>query len=239
MEILSRFQRFYRWSKEIIRYNGLMIFLWRLLQRVFRPWGRMELVTFLQKDLRQPLKEVKQPVNLTITIANESDIEPLIELERKRLKTRPVSEINERIDWFRRRFKKGSLCFIAKNGQEPIHYNWISFHSDQALGGYYLHVKENEANCLDAFTLENWRGKGIHPAGHYLMLYYLQQHGYLKAYTLIDADNRSSIKGLQPHGWSNLGIVFCFTPRDASKGWIVPLNRSLANFVKTRLLAHE
>ena len=216
-----------------------MVLPWRLLQRGFLHLGRMELVLFLRKDLRQPLRKVKQPADLTITIATKSDIEPLLKLTRERFRTQPISEFKEYEELIRYRFKKGSLCFIAKDGQEVVHSNWISFRPDYCIGGHYLHLKKDEAHCLDGFTQEKWRGKGAHPAVHNLMLNYLQEHGYLKAYTLADWDNKPPQKGLQVHGWSNLGLVFCFTRRGASKGWFVPFNRNLAKFLKARLLDYE
>ena len=98
-----------------------------------------------------------------------------------------------------------------------------------------MHLKNDEAYCLDGFTSDKWRGKGIHPAVHYQMLHYLQQRGYLKAYTIANTDNRSSKKTHKLFDWSTLGIIFCFTPRGASKGWILTLKGDLANFLKEQI----
>lgn len=233
--MISRFQNFFKWSGEVLRYNGPMVLLWRWFQRGVHRFGRLELVTIFEKDLRQPLPEVKNPGNMTITIATESEIEPLVELIGERFKTREFSRMKEFEDLVRRRFKRGSLCFLGKIGEEFVHYNWISFHWDESLGGRFIHLKDDEGLCQDAFTPEKWRGKGVHPVVHHQMLYYLRQQGYLKAYTLVDTDNKSSKKTHQLHGWLTLGIVFCFTPRGSAKGWIWPLKGKLADFLKDQI----
>lgn len=233
--IKSRVQNFFKWSGEILRYNGLMVLLWRLLQKGVHRFGRLELVTFFEKNLRPPLKEVKPGEDLIIHPAAESDIESLVKLMGERFGTQEFSRLKEFEALIRRRLKKDSLCFLGKIGKEIVHYNWISFHWEESLGGRVMHLKDDEALCLDAFTPEKWRGKGIHPAVHHQMLYYLQQQGYLKAYTLVDTDNKSSQKTHHIHGWLTTGIVLCFTPRGAIKGWIVTLKGNLIDLLKDQI----
>ncbi|MGA3085101.1 MAG: GNAT family N-acetyltransferase [Thermodesulfobacteriota bacterium] len=228
----SRFQNFFKWSSAVLRYNGPMVLLWRLLQKGVSRFGRLEMVTLFEKDLSQPLKDAKKLADLTITLATESDIEPLVKLIGERFKTQESSRIKEFEDLIHQRFKKGSFCFLGKIGKEIVHYAWISFHWGESLGGHFIHLKDDEALLLDAFTLEKWRGQGILPAVVDQMIYYLQQHGYLKFYVLVDTDNKSSKKTFQRLGWLPLGIVFSFTPRGASKGWILPLKRKLAYLLK-------
>jgi hypothetical protein len=231
----SRLQYLFKRCGEFFRYNGLMGLLWQLLQRGVQRFGELDLVTFFVKDLSQPIKEVKKPANLTITLATESDIEPLFELLRDQHKTWEFSRMKEYQDLVLRRLQRGCLCFLGRTGQEIIHYNWISFHWERSWGGRFMHLKNDEAYCLDGFTSDRWRGKGIHPTVHYQMLHYLRQHGYLKAYTIVKTDDRSSKKTHQLFDWSTLGIIFCFTPRGASKGWILTLKGDLADFLKEQI----
>lgn len=230
--MIARFQNFFNWAGQILRYNGPMVLLWRLLQRAVHHFGRLELVTIFKKDLSQPLKEVEGPPGITIAQAAESDVEALLRRMGERFRTQDMLKLKEYEDLIRRRIQKGSLCFLGKMGGEIIHYNWITFNWDESLGGRFLHLQDDEALCLDGFTPEKWRGKGVHPVVHYQMLYFLQQNGYRKAFTLVDTDNKSSKKTHHLQGWLTLGVVLCFTPRKASKGWIWTLKGNLSDFLK-------
>ncbi len=228
----SRLSNFVGWSSNILRYNGLLILCWRWLQRGWRPLGTLELVTFLQKDLTQPLIDVKALDGLTITLATVFDIESLVKLMKERQNILGVAETKGIEDLVLSRFQRGSLCFLGKIGPKIIHYNWTSFNWEQSLGGRFVLLKPDEAFCLDAFTLREWRGKGVYPAAHYRMLQVLQQKGYQKAYTLVDADNRSSQKTHYRQAWKALGTALCFTPHGTSQGRIWRIKGKLARFLE-------
>lgn len=228
----QKLHHFFRWTTNILRYNGLRVLLWRLLQRSLLRFGRLELVTFFKRDLTQPLREIQDRVGLTIARATESDLKSLAVLMGERNKIKKVEEEGMVQPLAQSRFQKGNWCFLGKIGVEIIHYNWISFQGDESLPGHFLQLEKDEAYCLDAFTLREWRGKGIYPAVHYHALHILQQKGFRKAYTLVDLDNKASRKTHHLHGWKAIGTVLCFTPRGASKGWIWPNYKALARFLE-------
>jgi hypothetical protein len=193
------------------------------------------LVTFFQKDLAQSLNEPKAPQGLTITLATVSDIPSLVNLMKERQKILEVDEVNIFEDLVLSRFQRGGLCFLGKIGQEIIHYNWTSFNWEESLGGRFAHLKPDEAFCLDAFTLKEWRGQGVYPAALYRMLQTLQEKGYRKAFTLVDTDNKSSIKPHYRQGWKPFGTVLCFTPRGTSKGRIWRINGDLSSLLEEQI----
>jgi RimJ/RimL family protein N-acetyltransferase len=230
----SKVSNFFRWSKNILTYNGWGILCWRILQRSLKAIGRLEVVTFFERDLTQPLNDLifREKVNFSITAL--SDVPTLVRLMNERQKIRLDDTKIEFNKLVLSRFERGSLCFSGKINSEIIHYNWVSFNSEESLGGRFVHLNPDEAFCLDAFTVREWRGKGVYPAAQAWMLRTLQEKGIGKAYTLIDADNSSSRKPHTRQGWKPIGTVLCFTPTGASRGFIWRLKGNLSRFLEKR-----
>ncbi len=230
--IRTRLQNFYHWAVNIFHFDGLLALFWRLICRGFRPLGILELVTIFERELEPPLQEIKAKVDLAVALAEKSEIESIIKLgEERETKGRKAKIRNLILN----RFQKGSLCFLGKIGTEIVHYNWISFNWEESLAGRFLHLKENEAFFLDAFTPEKWRGEKIYPAVQYHIFHYLKQIGYRKVFTLVDIDNRSSKKTHYFHGWQTIGLVLCFTPRGAAKGWVWRIRGNVAPFLEKQI----
>jgi hypothetical protein len=231
----SRLFNFIRWMGNTLRYNGLMVLSWRLLRRGFRSLGNLKMVTFFLKDLTQPLNEVIARVDLTITLATESDIEPLVKLMKERYKHLDNDLAKKFESLFLYRLQRGGLCFLGKIENEIIHYNWVSFNRNNSLEGRFVDLRPDEALCLDAFTLREWRGKGIYPAAHYRMLQILQAKGYRKAYALVDTDNKSSKKPHFRQGWKPFGTVLCFTPQGSSKSRVWRIKGNPTRFLEEKI----
>ncbi len=218
---------YYRRTADTLRYEGLHILLWRALKLCSRPLGHLELETFYQKDLTEPLKEIRAKADLTVTQATESDIDELTALELSGTRPRPFQDQSIRASIIQR-FGRGSKCFVGKIGTEIVHYNWITFHRKKWLAeSYFIHLRDDEAFCHSGYTSEAWRGRNIHAAVNNQMLHFLQRAGYRKAYTNANTDNKSSQKALPRVGWQISGIVFYFIPRGAEKAWIWRINGTL------------
>jgi hypothetical protein len=228
----SKWLNFFRWTGNILRYEGLWVLSWRLLRRALRPLGNMELVTFFEKDLTQPLREVRPSQGIVVSLARPSDIDTLVKLMEERHRIIEPEITKEFKKLVLSRFQRGGLCFLGKTTEEEIvHYNWVSFNREQTLEGRMLHLEPDEAYCLDAFTLREWRGHGIYPFLHYHALRVLKENGIRKAYTLVDADNKSSQKTHVLQAWKPLGTVLSFIPRGASRGLIFHTKASLSRFL--------
>lgn len=189
-------------------------------------------MTFFEKDLTQPLQEVKPTRGITSGLASASDIGPLVKLMDERDKMHGRERITNFENLVLSRFQKGGLCFLGKSGEDIVHYNWIAFNREETLTGRILHLMPDEAYCLDAFTLQEWRGRGIYPWVHYQALRYLKEKGTKMAYTLVDTDNKSSKKTHILHAWHPLGTVLSFVPRGAAKAWVFPIKTSLSRFLE-------
>lgn len=196
-----------------IRYEGLPILCWRMLRWVISIFGDLRAISFCRKDLTLPLEEFKAHPDLTICQATDADIDQLVALFEKRwsgkqkeklFKTRSIK------DTITEQFNQGSICFLGKIETESVHYNWIFF-DRKDYEHYYVQLRDDEALCDDAYTVDQWRGKGIHASVNNHMLHFLQQAGYRTAYTVVLSDNKSSKKALQRLGWNFYGslIYFC------------------------------
>lgn len=211
----SQIRWYLRRGVDTVRYEGLHILLWRLLKLGLSPLGDLGMVSFCRKDLTQPLGETRAKVHLIISQASEADIDQLATLvakrygpawKRKLFTTRGIQET------IRERFQQGAKCFVGRIGTEIVHYNWIFFPREESS-----HLSDREPLCDDAFTVEEWRGKGIHGAVNNQMLLFLQQSGFRTAYTLVETDNISSQKALQRLGWDFYGTLLHFNPHRSDK----------------------
>jgi hypothetical protein len=64
---MSLFDWLIKRSLKLLRYDGFLSLLWQILQPNLSPLGSLKLVTFYQKDLTQPLKEVRPKVDVTVS----------------------------------------------------------------------------------------------------------------------------------------------------------------------------
>lgn len=217
----SQIRWYLRWGIDTIRYEGLHILLWRMLILGLSPLGTLAIDSFCRKDLTRPLGEMQAKVDLIVSQATEAHIDELATLVAKRYGPKYVRE------WFKTRsiqetigdrFQQGAKCFVGRIGTEIVHYNWVLFHSEEwPRAPHFIHLSDREALCDDAFTVEEWRGKGIHGAVHNHMLLFLQQSGFRTAYTRVHTDNISSKKALQRLGWDFYGTLLYFSPHQSDK----------------------
>ncbi|NIM98114.1 MAG: hypothetical protein GTO24_08565 [candidate division Zixibacteria bacterium] len=234
----SHLHWYYRQAIETLRYEGLQSVVWRMVVMCLSPFGFLRLVTFYQKDLTQPLKEIQAKVEITVGQANESDVDQLATLVARRYG--PSKDLGPHKykklgiqGTILNRFRRGHRCFVGKIGSDIIHYNWIFFGWEELLGGVgrFIRLRNDEAFCDDAYTEEAWRGRAIHTVVQNQMLLFLQKAGYRRAYTIVGIDKKSALKTHHRLGWEPSGTMLCFTPRGAKKAWIWRIKGTLDPFV--------
>lgn len=222
-------------------YGGLPFLLRRAVRVCFSPLGTPRIMICCQKDLTQPMEEVKGKVDVNVCQASESDIGQLEMLVSENLRQEIGHERYTR--YFRLgvrgtildRFQLGQKCFLGKIGTEIVHYNWIFFNWEESVSGRFIHLKEDEALMDDAFTVERWRGKAIHTVVHNRMLLFLKQNGYRRAYTLVGAFNNASQKTHHRLGWDLTGMMLVFIRRRSRKAWIWRIKGNLEPFVYEKI----
>lgn len=233
--VWSQIRWYLRLGIDTIRYEGLHILLWRMLIVGLFPFGRLSMDCFCRKDLTEPLGETRAKVHLIVSQATEADIDQLAALVAKRYSPKRKRELfttHSIQETIRDRFQQGARCFVGKIGTQMVAYNWIFFHKKEWLVGHFvISLNDDEALCDDAFTVREWRGKGIHGAIHNQMLLHLQRSGIRRAYTFVDMDSISSSKPLHRLGWDFYGIGLSFTPHRTNRVWMWRVRGTLEPFV--------
>jgi hypothetical protein len=217
-----------------VRYEGLHILLWRILQESLAPLGELGLTAFCRKDLTKPLKEIRAKVDLNISQVTEAEIGQLALLEAQNLDPQYlqnpscVQDIEEII---RSRMQQGAICYVGKVGSEMVHHNWIFFHKWESHLGYTANLSDYEAFFGIAFTVPEWRGKGIHGAVNSHMLSVMQQSGFHIVYTRVELHNIASTKGLQRVGWDFYSTLLYFIPKQSDNVYRWEIRGPLDPFV--------
>jgi len=196
-------------ARRILRYQGLPVLLWRGLVKGLSPVVALKLVSLYQKDLTQPLPEVRARIEMAIEQAREADVDRILDMgvgDDPTVHLTPDRRLRL-LDRQLRDFREGGLCFVARVGSELVHSNWIRFRGVEVVPGRHLRLGPGEAYMTDGFTVKRWRGHGIHAAVNVHMLRYLQQAGYRRAYTYALAENLISRRGLHRAGWELTGVL--------------------------------
>jgi L-amino acid N-acyltransferase YncA len=194
------------------RRKGVHVSLWRVLAGCLSPFGELSLTRLYEKDLTGPMAAFAGKVNVTIGQATGSDIERVAELGAT-LGSLTASALRAQ---FSDRIRRGARCFVAKIDNQVVHYNWLIFDRMESWPSTQV-LREREAYCTDAYTVDAWRGRAIHTEVLYRMLLFLQEAGYRRAYTIVAAKNEASWKTHHRLQWQLSGIAFCFKPRNRSK----------------------
>jgi GNAT superfamily N-acetyltransferase len=110
----------------------------------------------------------------------------------------------------------GNHCFVARKQDRIVGYDWLAFPTVQEEE-YRVELRPDHAFCLNAYTVPEHRGRGIHYALLRNMLEFAAQNGKSKAYTLVSLFNRDSWKSHIRMGWKR-EFTYCyfrpyFTPR--------------------------
>jgi GNAT superfamily N-acetyltransferase len=228
-------------ARAALRYEGALVFLWRIVMKVFSPLCSFGVVTLYEKDLRGPIVDVRAKVDVMITEAAGLDIERVMEVMVSALRgSRRADAAQVRTD-VRELLQRGAKCFVAKVGDEIVHYNWMMFHWAEVLpiasegaiasGGRFIVLNDDEAFCTTAYTVPAWRGRAIHTAVLHTMLVWLRAAGIRKAYTAVRSDNKSSWKTHERLEWTVLGMVLYVKPLTIRRAWVCRMHGIASRFV--------
>ena len=200
----------------VLRYGGPGVLLWRAVMKSLTPFGVLRHLTLCEKDLSQPLRDVRARVDLDVVHATEDDVDELVTMSAAPDMQVADTERLRLLAHLLKSFRRGGRCFLGRVGKEPVHSNWIYFHQSGSVAiapGRYLNLGPDEAYMTDGFTPRRWRGRGIHPAVNAQMLFYLQRSGLRRAYTHFLSDNLLSWRGLVRVGWDVAGTALVFRAR--------------------------
>lgn len=167
--------------------------------RATRPLRRVEIGVVFRRDLAKPLPELPAAAPIVVSLATpEEAAGEVADLKR------PLDPALHEL--FRERMERGFTCFIARIDGKLVAYNWIQHHPGEDDGDF-IDLRPGEAHMLDAYTVEEWRGKNIHGSMNRDMLAFLRERGYRYSYSKASALNFRSPKALRRLGWEVTGVV--------------------------------
>ncbi len=106
-------------------------------------------------------------------------------------------------DIVKARFEQGEVCGVAWSNSAVVSYCWLAF--KQAEVGEinrYIKLREKELYLYDAFTLPDYRGRGLFPALLTAILGHARSQGYSRALIFSNSKNRPSLRGIEKAGFS-------------------------------------
>lgn len=200
------------------RWADLQVGAMRVAARGLARLGSAHVWLVFRKDLQRPLPPVQARVPVDIGLADASQVDAIAALaddDAERAAT------DARI--YRDRLRAGSLCFIARVGGRIVAFNWLRLHGAIGAAGVPMVLRHDEVYTTDAYTADDCRGQGIHPALNHAMLAFAQRKGHRTAYTMVRADNASSLVTMRRVGWTLSGTLLVFEPRWAQDQlrWLV------------------
>ncbi|MBX9944865.1 MAG: hypothetical protein K2Y40_12350 [Reyranella sp.] len=213
--------------------------LWTIGKRLAAPVGQLHGDVLLERPLAPPLPEIAPPLEVSLRIAAEPDLDLICALYAGD----PwlfLGEATDGIDArtagraaYLDRLRRGELCFIASHRGRVAHINWLCASWGDALPGHPIRLKPGEVYTTDALTPAEFRGRGLHAFVLRAMLSHARDRGDRHAYTLASLDRTGSHGGLATLGWRECGRVFYIqrTARSrplflARRGFVEPLFRA-------------
>ena len=148
-----------------------------------------------RRDLTRPLPEAVARVPLEASVASRDEV--LGELAQ--LKSDPALP-----ELFAARLERGFGCFVGRVEGRIVAYNWTQYEPGEDDGAW-IDLRPDEVHCLDAYTIDEFRGMNIHAALLREMLLFNGGLGYRFAYSATSLSNRRSRKGLRRLGWEQTG----------------------------------
>jgi CelD/BcsL family acetyltransferase involved in cellulose biosynthesis/GNAT superfamily N-acetyltransferase len=204
-----------------------------------KPFGTLWVVTVCHKDLTDPIEAPDARAAIEIRRLEDADVDRLIPLVIESSRAARRAPQAAAVEWAERRVRKrledGAICFVATGDGEIVHYNWLfpGFKWPIFLLAF-ANPTPFDVMMDDAYTAEQWRGKGIHAAVHARILQFARTAGYTASHTKLYTDNRSSRKALQRLGYSCYGTVIGFQARRSRRLRMIRFGRLPARRARER-----
>jgi GNAT superfamily N-acetyltransferase len=180
----------------------------RATRRMSRPVGLLDYSVVYRRDLSLRLQPFRARIPITVRIATDDELESIQGI---------TNSAYHRAAVLRERARTGSKCFLGLIDGKIVAFNWIAFGQvDDEL--YRIRLDPLDAYCIDAHTIEPYRGQAIHTELLSRLLEYAKTEGLRHAYTRVSAMNVASWKSHLRLGWEEVGRTFVFKPhREGSR----------------------
>ncbi len=158
-------------------------------KRKLLSWGQLNLFSF---QLSRPIPEVETGVGAEYSFIDSKSGEKVESL---------ASVVGKEI--VNARFNQGEVCGVAWFNSAVVSYCWVAF--QQAEVGEVnriIKLRSNELYLYEAFTLPDYRGRGLFPALLTAILSFARSQGYSRALIFSLSKNRPSLRGIEKAGFS-------------------------------------
>jgi GNAT superfamily N-acetyltransferase len=115
-------------------------------------------------------------------------------------------------DVVHRRFERGEICFAAVHEGKIVSYCWMA---QGKIGieeiDLAVSTQPDEVYLYDAYTLDEWRGKGLYPAVLKEMVIYAGLCGFSRTLIFVAANNTASRRGVLKAGFVEFEVATYFS----------------------------
>ena len=172
-----------------------------LLDRVIgrlRRRPRLKRLLVVSRPLQgpQPVYECLLPLEIEALPGDKEEVEASL----SHLPTEHTFDIAERL-------RRGDGCIVAKHGGRVVYVVWVAFKK------YYSHLLDREYELANdeiftygAYTVPEFRGKGIQPTVACRMYGGMKDTGYKRLLAFIDPKNPSAMSIIDKYGYERVGM---------------------------------
>lgn len=169
-----------------LRKGGVISFVRRALRFILRKSIGLDWRTgiIVERSLEKPIEEIETRISAIIRQATINDLDTLKGIVN-----------DSKLELFKKRFKKGRICFIALDGERVCSFAWVSFENEYENDcRMEIKLHEGEGYIFDSYTVPEYRGSGFQTALISKRLAYLKDQGFRRAVAFVWDDNIPSLK---------------------------------------------
>jgi ribosomal protein S18 acetylase RimI-like enzyme len=176
----------------------MVSFLRKIIRRLFRrPQFKQLVIVTRRLDGSLPAYQARIPFDFEV-------LPPDIEEIEARLAHIPAEHRPD----IERRIQHGHLCCVAKHNGQIIFVSWIAFGTCYSyVADREYELADDEAYLYSAYTLSEFRGNGLHPAGTWHRLQLLKNRGYKRALNFIEPKNSAAMRMPEKLGYEKVGVT--------------------------------
>lgn len=178
----ERVLRYLRYLKYRIGYESLPMFLLDVLGKLgvyIQPF------VVIQEGLKAGMDEefADRFTNFQFRYLDKEDMTRIASLVERRVS---LEQLISHLD-------QGRRCLACLEGDDLVAFSWFNLDTGPHPA-YRYRIGEDEAYLFDAFTLPNYRGRGIAPYVRYRLYLELEKLGYTRLYSVSETYNKPAIR---------------------------------------------
>ncbi|MDX1387634.1 MAG: hypothetical protein R3344_00480 [Acidobacteriota bacterium] len=179
-------------AAHVLRREGLASLLTKTIKKVVRPAIEVNRFHFFEAELAAPRGAPEPRVAVELRTGTARDLETFADV---------FAIEGHDPERLRGNLARGETLVLGFVGDDLVHYSWTAFSTawiDEI--GVTLKLGPGESYGYDAFTIRQWRGRGIQPAASAFKTALERSRGYTRHISYARADNRPALRTMQKLG---------------------------------------